>query len=68
MHITATTIHSCLVHSFRITLLRELRFNDRYNINSEDYSYSERYDERRQTLKCFQINISPLDATSQVYQ
>lgn len=49
-------------------MLRELRFNDRYNINSEDYSYSERYDERRQTLKCFQIDISPLDATLQVYQ
>ena len=48
-------------------MLRELRFNDRYNINSEDYSYSERYDERRQTLKWFQINISTLDATSQVY-
>ena len=59
---------TCLVFSFRVKVLRELRFNDRYNINSKDYSYSERYDERCQTLKCFQIDISPLDATLQVYQ
>ena len=39
-----------------------LRFNDGQNINSENNSYSERYDEHRQTFKYFQIDMVLLDA------
>ena len=44
-----------------------LRFNDGQNINSENNSYSERYDEHRQTFKYFQIDMVLLDYITPCY-